>query len=182
MWNASEFARSFGVSDKTVRRYLDLLSDTYVVWQLQPWYENLRKRQVRSPKVYLRDSGLLHALLGLETMADLEGHPKVGASWEGYAATQVIQNLRVPSRDCFFWATHAGAELDLLVVRGNHRFGFEFKRTAAPRKTRSMAIALADLGLDSIDVVYPGAETFPLGDHIRAVGIERIVDTLDAIR
>jgi len=182
VWNSSEFARSFGVSDKTVRRYLDLLSDTFVAWQLQPWHENLRKRQVRSPKVYLRDSGLLHALLGLEAMADLEGHPKVGASWEGYALTQVILRLRAPARSCFFWATHSGAELDLLIARGNHRLGFEFKRTAAPRKTRSMAIALTDLNLDSIDVIYPGKDTFPLSDRIRAVGIERIADTLESIR
>ena len=110
VWNASEFARSFGVTDKTVRRYLDLLADTYVAWQLQPWHENLSKRQVRSPKVYLRDSGLLHDLLGLESLADIEGHPKVGASWEGFAATQVIHHLRAPSRDCYFWATHSGAE------------------------------------------------------------------------
>jgi uncharacterized protein len=171
VWNGSEFARSFGVSDKTVRRYLDVLSDTYVAWQLQPWYENLGKRQVRSPKVYLRDSGLLHALLGLETLADLESHPKVGSSWEGFAAAQVIQHLGVPLRDCYFWATHAGAELDLLVVRGNRRLGFEFKRTAAPRRTRSMTIALEDLGLESISVIYPGEEVYPLADRIQAMGL-----------
>ena len=171
IWNGAEFSRSFGVADTTVRRYLDLLAATYVVRVLQPWHENLRKRQVRSPKVYIQDAGLLHTLLGVRDTAELEAHPKVGASWEGFALGQVISRLQARPHECFFWATHQGAELDLMVVRGSSRVGFEFKRTAAPRRTRSMTIAMADLGLERLDVIWPGEGTWPLGDGIRAVGL-----------
>jgi predicted AAA+ superfamily ATPase len=170
-WNGSAFARNFGVSDKTVRNYLDVLESTFVVRQLQPWHENLGKRQVKSPKVYVCDSGLLHALLGLTTEHDLLAHPKLGASWEGFALGQVIHRLGADARDCYFWATHGGAELDLLVVRGNTRLGFEFKRTSAPRRTRSMTIAMRDLRLDSLDLVHAGDKSFPLGDGMRAVSV-----------
>ncbi len=174
IWNSSEFARSFGVSDTTVRRYLDTLTSTFVVRQLQPWIANLHKRQVKSPKVYLADCGLLHTLLDLDTLEQLERHPKVGASWEGFLLGLVVRLLGLRSDQCFFWATHAGAELDLLVVRGEKRFGFEFKRTTTPQLTRSMASALEDLDLVRIDVVHAGDRTFPLAKKVRAVSAARL--------
>ena len=178
IWNASEFARSFGVSDMTVRRYLDLLAATFVVRILQPWHENVGKRQVKSPKIYLADSGLLHALLNIPSREDLERHPKVGASFEGFAVTAVVDHLRARWNECFFWATHAGAELDLLVVRGRTRLGFEFKRTVAPAVTPSMRTALKDLGLSRLDVIHAGDRTYPLAPRIRAVALSRLLDDL----
>lgn len=173
-WNSSELARAFGVSDKTVNRYLDDLSHSFMAWSLAPWHENLSKRQLKAPKVYLRDSGLLHALLGIDSSSALEEHPKVGASWEGFALGEVITRTGAAPHECFYWGTHSGAELDLMLVRGSERRGFEFKRTSSPTKTRSMDVALADLGLASIEVVYPGHESFPLGNRIRAVGLGQI--------
>jgi predicted AAA+ superfamily ATPase len=178
VWNSSEFARSFGVSDVTVRRYLDVLTGTFVVRQLRPWSENLAKRQVKSPKVYLSDSGLLHQLLDVRSMAELERHPKIGASWEGFAIAAVVDRLRVRWDECYFWATHAGAEIDLLVVRGRTRLGFEIKRTSAPAVTRSMRTALHDLKLARLDVVHAGASTFPLASRIRAVALGRLLEDL----
>ena len=182
IWNASAFGRSFGVSDHTVRRYLDLLAGTFAVRVLQPWRENLGKRQVKAPKVYLADSGLLHTLLGLETAWDLEGHPKVGASWEGFMLAQVAERLQADPEECYFWATHAGAELDLLVVRGRRRLGFELKRTTAPKLTRSMRAALGDLRLSRLDVVHAGRETFPLAPDVRAVAANRLLEDLKPLR
>lgn len=166
VWNAAEFARSLGSAEATARHYLDLLSGSYMVRQLQPWFENISKRQVKSPKVYLRDTGLLHTLLGMETLADLQGHPKLGASWEGFVVEQVLALSN--SRDVYFWATHAGCELDLLLIRGGKRLGLEIKYTDAPRITKSIRIAMHDLNLDSCHIIYPGSETFPLDDHITA--------------
>jgi len=147
VFNASEFARSFGVADTTVRNYLDVLTSALVVRQLQPWHENISKRQVKAPKVYLADTGLLHTLLNVRTRSELEGHPKVGASWEGFVLEEIMRHLGIRGEECFFWATHAGAELDLLIVRGKRRLGFEVKRTSSPKLTPSMRSALADLGL-----------------------------------
>lgn len=173
--NASALARSFGVSDATVRRYLDSLTSALVVRQLQPWHENLRKRQVKAPKVYITDTGVLHTLLGLDTAHDLLGHPQVGASWEWFALSNVVERLGADwGRDAYFWGTYAGAEVDLVVIRGNRRLGFEVKRTSAPSLTPSMRIALEDLGLERIDVLYAGRETFPLGEGVRAVPAHRI--------
>jgi len=177
-WNASEFARSFGVSDTTIRNYLDTLTGAMVVRQLQPWHENIAKRQVKAPKVYLEDPGLLHSLLNLPTLDDLEGHPKVGASWEGFVIQQIIRRLGAARDECFFWATHAGAELDLLVVRGRQRLGFEVKRTSSPRVTPSMKSAMTDLKLRGLDVIHAGEETFPLGTDMRAVPLKRILKDL----
>ncbi len=174
IWNASEFARSFGVADTTVRNYLDALSSTFLVRQLQPWHENLAKRQVKSPKVYLSDSGLLHTLLGIESKGALESHPRLGASWEGFALETVIRTLGARPEECYFWATHAGAELDLLVIKGGKRFGFEFKRTEAPGLTPSMKIALKDLKLHRLDVVHAGQETFPLAEKVRAIPLDMV--------
>lgn len=181
IWNASAFARSFGLADTTVRRYLDILTSTFVARQLAPWHANIRKRQVKSPKVYVTDSGLLHALLNLGDLDQVEAHPVVGTSWEGFAAKIVQQRLDVRSDECFFWATHAGAEIDLVVVRGSTRLGFEFKKTVAPRTTRSMHTALADLDLDRIDVIHAGDETFPLTVRIRALPLVRAYDDLDPL-
>lgn len=173
--NASAIARSFGVSDVTVRRYLDALSAAMVVRQLAPWHENLRKRQVKAPKVYVADTGLLHSLLGLESREAVEGHPQVGPSWEWFGISNVVARLGASwDRDTYFWATHAGAEIDLVVIRGPQRLGFEAKRTVAPAVTPSMRIALDDLRLDRIDVLHAGRDTFMLAPRIRAVSTYRI--------
>ena len=178
VWNASEFARAFGTSEASVRRYLDLLVETFLVRRLLPWAENLGKRQVKSPKVYLADSGILHSLLGLDRWHDLERHPKIGASWEGFGVAQVIERLGARPNECFFWATHGGAELDLLVLRGRLRLGFEFKRTTTPAVTRSMRVALEDLALTSLDVVHAAEHTFPLDRRIRALSLARLLRDL----
>jgi len=175
IWNSSEFARAFGVSDTTVRRYLDALTATFMVRQLAPWSENLAKRQVKAPKIYLADSGILHRLLDIRNGHALEGHPKIGASWEGFALSQIIERLGARSDECHFWATYQGAELDLLVVRGRERRGFEFKRASSPSATKSMHVALADLRLPQIDVIHAGHGTFPLAKGIRAVALDRIL-------
>lgn len=180
VWNASEFARSFGVSDNTIRNYLDILTSAFVVRQLQPWHENLGKRQVKSPKVFLSDSGVLHSLLGLRTLDDLEGHPKVGASWEGFVISQLGMLLEVRPEECFFWATHAGAELDLLLVRGRKRIGFEIKRTSSPAVTPSMRTALSDLKLTRLFVIHAGEHSFDMANKIRAVAFTHVFDELGA--
>lgn len=167
--NASELARSFGVSDKTVRAYLDFLASTYLVRILPPWHENLGKRLVRAPKVYFRDSGLLHFLLGIRTPADLLAHPRCGASWEGFALEEVLRCTGATADEAHFWATHAGAELDLLIVRGRSRLGFEFKRSTSPGLTPSMRSALMDLKLSRLWVVHAGTERYRLGPSVEAV-------------
>jgi len=176
VWNASDFARSFGVSNKAVSHYVDLMTSLFMVKRLRPWHANIRKRQVKSPKIYLSDSGLLHALLGLEDFPALEGHPKVGASWEGFCLETIMQHLGARAENCYFWSTHAGAELDLLVVRGKRRMGFEVKRTTAPKVTPSMRASLEDLELSSLDVVHLGDDTFPLAEGIRAVSFHRLLE------
>lgn len=182
VWNASEFARSFGVADTTVRNYLDLLTSALVIRQLLPWHENISKRQVRAPKVYIADSGVLHTLLNLRTQTDLEGHPKVGASWEGFVLGQIIRQLGVRPDECFFWATHGGAELDLLVLSGQQRLGFEVKRTTSPRLTASMRNALSDLKLRRLDVIHAGEQTFPLEKKVQAVALSRLLEDFKPIR
>ncbi len=181
-WNASEFARSFGVADTTVRYYLDILTSALVLRQLTPWHANISKRQVKAPKVFVADSGLLHALLNLPSPEDLAGHPKLGSSWEGFMIEQLAAHLRAEPDECHFWATHTGAELDLLIVRGNTRRAFEIKRTSAPAVTPSMRAALTDLQLDSLDVVYAGDRTFPLHERIRAVGCTRLLEDISPLR
>src|SRR3990172_4888793 len=154
VWNAAELARSMGVSEPTVRRYLDILQDVFMVRILQPWHTNLKKRQVKSPKIYFRDSGLLHSLLGIRTPQDLQTHPKSGASWEGYAIEEAIKSIEPD--EVYFWGTHNGAEIDLLLLKNGRRFGLECKRVDAPRLTPSMQIAFEDLQLDRLAVIYPG--------------------------
>ena len=181
IWKASEFARSFGVADTTVRNYLDLMTSALVIRQLPPWHENISKRQVKAPKIYIADSGLLHSLLGLRTLHDLEGHPKVGASWESFVLEQVIHRLAAKVDECFFWATHGGAELDLLVVRGQRRMGFEIKRTTSPQITPSMRYAMSDLHLRSLDMIHAGETTFPMDKKIRAVAFRRLLQDINPL-
>ena len=178
IWNASEFARNFGVNHTTIRHYLDILTSSFVVRQLQPWHENLKKRQVKAPKIYLADSGLLHALMGITNRTGLDAHPKLGASWEGFVISQVTEQLGVRSDECHFWATHTGAEIDLLVIRGRKRWGFEIKRTSSPAITPSMRIALSDLKLQRLFVVHAGDHSFDLTKKIRALAISHLYDEL----
>lgn len=172
VWNAAYFARSLGTSERTVRRYLDILAGAYMVRVLPPWYENIRKRQVKAPKIYIRDSGLLHALLQINTMADLQGHPKLGSSWEGFCLEQLIGGLG--TRDIYFWATHAGAELDLLVTVAGKRYGFEFKYADAPGSNRSMRIAIETIGLEHLWVIYPGRHEYDVDENISVIPIDLI--------
>jgi predicted AAA+ superfamily ATPase len=174
LWNGSELARAFGVSQKTTQGYLDTLCSTFMARRLEPWHENVAKRQVKSPKIYLSDTGLLHTLLGLESREDLLEHPKVGASWEGFAIGEIAHHLGARSEECFFWKLHSGAELDLLIRRGNTRRGFEVKLTSAPKVTPSMRSALENLQLEELVVVHAGRESYPLAEGIRAVALERL--------
>ncbi len=181
VWNGSEFGRAFGIAHTTVGRYLDLLSAAFVVRQLRPWSENLAKRQVKSPKVYVADSGVLHTLLDIRSRDELVRHPKVGASWEGFGIQAVIDRLGARREECYFWGTYAGAELDLLVVRGALRLGFEFKRTVAPTVTPSMRIALESLRLRRLYVVHAGHRSADLGRGIRAIALERLLEDLEPL-
>jgi len=174
LWNASELARSMGLTDKTVRSYLDILTGTFMVHQLQPWHENIGKRQVKSPKIYLRDSGILHALLNIADMHNLWGHPRVGASWEGFAFSQFTQIVR-PAQ-LFFWSTYRGAEIDLFFFHQGRRYGIEFKFSEAPKITKSMHIALNDLDLEHLWVVYPGQHMYSVDKKVSAWPLQQLPD------
>ncbi len=173
IWNSAEPARALDVSEPTVRRHLDLLTDALMIRQLPPYHVNLKKRQVKSPKIYIRDTGLLHQLLGIDSMKVLLTHPKLGASWEGFVIEQVLQIE--PHDEAFFWATHQGAEIDLILRRGNELFGVECKRTDTPRLTPSIRNAIEDLGLKHVLILYPGIRRFPLSDQVEAVPADTIV-------
>ncbi|MGD8330248.1 MAG: ATP-binding protein [Acidobacteriota bacterium] len=177
-WNASGLGRALGVTDKTVRHYLDILSAALVVQPLQPWHANVKKRQVKAPKVYVRDVGILHALLDIRDRRDLERHPKVGASWEGFMIRQLIRHLGAAPEECFFWATHSGPELDLLWMRGRRRWGFELKRTSAPKLTSSLQRAIEALDLQKAFVVHAGEKTFPLHRKVTAVSAHRVLEDI----
>lgn len=164
IWNAAEPARSIAISESSTRRYLDLMEGVFMIRQLKPWHENLKKRQVKSPKIYFRDNGLLHQMLGIRTMTDLLRHPKYGASWEGYVIEETIK--AVQPDDTYFWATHSGAELDLLLFKDGRRLGIEVKRMDAPRMTPSIRNAVEDLGLDHLTVIYPGERRYRLSDQV----------------
>jgi len=175
IFNASEIAGSLGLTDKTIRQYADILSGTFMIRQLQPWYANIGKRQVKAPKIYIRDTGILHALLGIYNMDELLVHPKLGASWEGFALEEIIRYHKAESEDCYFWATHQGAELDLIIIQDGKHLGFEFKYSSSPKITKSMRIANQDLQLDSLTVVYPGNVDYALSENISAVGLENYI-------
>ena len=179
-WNGAEFARSLGTSEPTAHRYLDIMAGAYMVRILPPWVENLGKRQVKAPKIYVRDTGLLHALLGIRSHDDLLGHPKLGASWEGLVIEQLLAALR--TRDAYYWATHGGAELDLMTVRNGKRYGFEVKYSDAPGTTKSMHTALADLGLARLWVIYPGEKRYDLADNITVVPAREIAALITALK
>jgi predicted AAA+ superfamily ATPase len=176
--NLAELARALGASEPTARRYVDILSGTYVVRQLPPWFENLKKRQVRSPKVYIRDSGLLHALLGIADQPGLQSHPKLGASWEGFCVEQLLAVCG--DREAYFWGTHGGAELDLLLRHAGRRIGVEFKFSDQPSTTKSMRVALEDLALDHLYVVHPGEHTFALDASMTAITLPGLIDVLQS--
>lgn len=179
VWKASELARSLGTSEPTTRKYLDLLTGAYVVRQLQPWHESIAKRQVKSPKVYLRDSGLLHAVLKLQNREDLAGHPKFGASWEGFVLEQILGILN--ERDAYFWATHAGAELDLMIIRHGKRYGFEMKCADAPAMTKSLQSAIDSLGLEHAWIVYPGDSAWRVHERVQTLPIGHLVEALRSL-
>lgn len=178
-WNAAEPARSLGVSEPTVRRYLDILSGVFMVRQLLPWYGNLKKRQVKAPKTYFRDTGLLHHLLGIRAEKELLSHPKCGASWEGYVIEETIKAIEPD--EVYFWATHSGAEIDLVMVKNGRVMGVECKRVDAPRMTPSMRTAREDLHLEQIAVVYPGTKRYPLDDGVIAVPLDAVANGMKGL-
>jgi predicted AAA+ superfamily ATPase len=181
IWNGAELARSFGMSEVTVRRYLDLLTGTFLLRQLPPWSENLGKRQYKAPKVYVRDSGLLHSLLGIRNRDALLGHPKAGASWEGFCLEQVLQHV-AGGAEAYYWGTHAGAELDLVLFCHGRRYGVEFKHADAPVMTKSLRIALEDLKLKCAWIVYPGKDSYPLHERVRVCPLPALLEEFAARR
>jgi len=176
--NYSELGRSFGASDNTIRRYLDLLSSTFMIRQLFPWHENLKKRQVKAPKIYIRDSGIFHTLLGIVNYESLQFHPKLGPSWEGFAIETIIRQYGPDQGECYFWSAYGRAELDLLLFSGTRRIGMEIKHTDKPKITRSLRTAREDLKIDELFIVYPGKERFLLDKGIQAVGLETLIDEI----
>jgi len=179
VWNAADFARSMGTKEDTARKYLDILSGAFLVRQLQPWFENVGKRLVKAPKTFIRDSGILHTLLGLTDLASIQSHPKLGFSWEGFALEQVI-GLTGAERDVYFYKTHGGAELDCMLIRNGKRYGFEFKYEDAPRPTKSMHIVFGDLKLEKLYLIYPGSRSYPIGEKAEVVplsSLEKVLET-----
>ncbi len=170
--NASEIGKSLSLSHKTVRHYADILIGTFMIRELPPWFENISKRQVKSPKIYFRDSGILHYLLNIANEENLYHHPGLGASWEGFALESIIRHHEATEGEYYFWATQSHAELDLLIIKNGKRLGFEFKYTDMPKLTKSMVIAMTDLKLDTLSVIFPGKEDFPLADNVHAFGLE----------
>lgn len=177
IFNASEIGGALNLSHNTIRQYLDILTSTFMVRQLTPWYENIAKRQVKSPKIYFRDSGLFHTLLNVNDINELRINPRIGSSWEGFALESVIRHIGADAQDCYFWATHNQAELDLFIVEGMKRRGFEFKYTQAPKITPSMKIALEDLQPEKITVIYPGKKRYFLHDKIECIGLEEFLNS-----
>lgn len=179
IFNAHELGKSLGISNYMIQKYLDILVGTFMIRNLTPWFENIQKRQVKSSKIYFRDSGILHALLGIVTHEQLDTYPRLGSFWEGFALEEVIRTLNAIPEECYFWATHADAELDLLIIKDGKRLGFEFKYADAPRTTKSMRIALDDLKLDHLFVIYPGTDVFPMDTKITAYGLESLSKIFD---
>jgi len=181
VWNGAEFARAIGTSEPTARSYLDILSGAYMVRLLPAWFENLMKRQLKAPKIYVRDSGLLHSILDIDSIEQLEGHPKIGASFEGFAIAQILSSLRRHSRSAHFWGTHGGAELDVMVTVGGARHGFEVKLADAPGTTRSMRTALSDLNLEHSWVIYPGSERYDPDDAITVIPVAELPSLIQSV-
>jgi len=179
IWNAAPFASSLGISEYTVRKYLDILTGMFMVRQLQPWYVNIKKRQVKAPKIYIRDTGILHSLLGLKIESDILRHPRCGASWEGYVIEEVIKS--VEPDDVYFWATHNGAEIDLVFSKNGRMYGVECKRADAPAMTPSMETALKDLDLERIAVIYPGEKRYALHKQVDVVPFTMITGGMKSI-
>jgi predicted AAA+ superfamily ATPase len=171
IFNASELGKSLGISYHTAKNYLDILEGTFMIRVLQPWHENLKKRQVKTPKIYFRDSGIYHSLLSLNNYESITLNPKIGASWEGFALEQVINYNNAETEECFFWSAHNAAEIDLLIIKGGKRIGFEFKYSSTPRVTRSIEIALTDLNLDRVIIIFPGDKDYKLSEKVEAIGL-----------
>jgi uncharacterized protein len=180
IWNASELGRALGLTDKTVRHYLDILTETYMVRQLQPWYENIGKRQVKSPKIYLHDSGLFHSLMSIPDSKTLWSHPKIGASWEGFMLEQILRNISSP--EVYFWATHSGAEIDLVVMKGGKRYGIEFKWSEKPSLTKSIHTVKQDIAPEKIWVIYPGKHTYKIDRQVIVVSSDNISEIVSVLR
>lgn len=176
IFNASEIGRSLGFSHKTIQHYADILSGTFMIRQLQPWFENIGKRQVKSTKIYMRDNGIFHSLIGVNSYSDLLIHPKLGASWEGLALEEITRHFKADQEECYFWATHQQAELDLLIIKDGKKYGFEIKYSGAPKLTKSMQIAQNDLSLDSMIVVYPGDVNYLLKNDIKVIGLKNLLN------
>jgi len=172
IFNASEIGTSLGISHTTARHYLDILTGTFMIRELTPWIENINKRQIKSPKIYFRDSGILHSLLGIPDLQALQNHPKLGVSWEGFALEEVIRSHHATPEECYFWGIHSQGELDLLIFKNGKRLGFEFKYSDAPRLTTSMQLAQDTLQLDKLTVIYPGNSHYRLTKEIEVVGLE----------
>ncbi len=179
IWNAAPFATSLGLSQPTIRRYLDILTGLFMVRQIQPWYANIKKRQVKAPKIYIRDTGILNSLLGIKSEADVVRHPSCGASWEGFVIEEIIDVVKPD--DVYYWATHQGAEMDLVLFKGGRMYGVEIKRQDAPTMTPSMRIALEDLKLEHIVVIYPGTKRYDLHKKISVVPIQQIMGARKAL-
>lgn len=177
IFNASEIARSFGASDTTIRRYLDLLTGTFMVRQLQPWHENIKKRQVKTPKIYFRDSGILHAILAIRSHKELLRYPKLGASWEGFALEEVIRASGVRNQECYFWSTYSGAEVDLLIAHQGSFTAFEFKFSDAPKMTKSMHSALDNLSIKHLYVIYPGDRHYSLSEKVTVSPLQHFLSS-----
>ena len=175
IFNASQLASSLDISDKTVKRYLDILTGTFMVRQLQPWFENTKKRQIKSPKIYFRDSGIFHFLQGIQNHESLLTNPKLGASWEGFALEQVIYKLRATPEEAYFWGVHGADELDLLIVKGGKRIGFEIKHTSSPTLTHSIKLAIDELKLDQIFVIFNGSKKFQMANKIFACPLSEFI-------
>ena len=177
IFNASEMGQSLGVAHTTARHYLDILTGTFMIRELLPWFENIKKRQIKSPKIYFRDSGIYHLLLNVSNQDALTLHPKLGASWEGFALESVIRHHHIAPEEAYFWGVHGQGELDLLLFQNGKRLGFEFKYTDQPTVTASMHLALNCLGLDELIVIFPGAHDFPLANNVRAIGLKAYLKT-----
>ncbi len=175
MINYSEIGKSLGLSDMTIRRYMDILNGTFMVRILSPWHEALDKRQIKIPKIYFRDSGLYHFLSGVDSYKTLYTHPKLGASWEGFALEETIRMMDADRNDCYFWGIHRQAELDLMIIKNGRRYGFEFNFTDKPKLTRSIQISISALKLDRMTIVHPGKEQFKLEDSIDVIGLEGLI-------